>query len=60
MHDNEELWLESLYDKALDGGPMLLDNKIYNAIESGFDPTIFEMDQNYVLVYHEKSVLSDN
>ena len=34
MHDNEELCLESLYDKALD-------DKNYNAIESGFNPTIF-------------------
>src|SRR5680860_346327 len=38
---------------------MLLDDKHYNSIESGFDPTIFEMDRNYVLVDHEKSVLSD-
>ena len=40
-------------------GPMLLDDKHYNSIESGFDPTIFEMDRNYVLVDHEKPVLSD-
>ena len=54
MHDNEGLCLESLYDKALDDGPRLLDDKNYNAIESGFNPTIFEMDRNYVLVDHEK------
>ena len=52
--------LESLYDKALDDGPILLDDKNYNAIESGFNTTIFEMDRNYVLVDHEKPVLSDN
>ena len=34
--------------------------KNYNAIESGFDPTIFEMDLNYVLVDHENPVLCDN
>ena len=34
--------------------------KNYNAIESGFNPTIFAMDRNYVLVDHEKLVLSDN
>ena len=60
MHDNEELCLESLYDKALDDGPRLLDDKNYNSIESGFNPTIFEMDRNYVLLDHEKPVLSDN
>ena len=60
MHDNEGLSLESIYDKALDDGPMVLDNKNYNAIESGFDPIIFEMDRNYVHVDHEKPVLSDN
>ena len=42
MHDNEELCLESSYDKALDDGPILLDDKNYNATESGFNPTIFE------------------
>ena len=26
MHDNEEFCLESLYDNALDNGPMLLDD----------------------------------
>ena len=52
--------LETLYDKALDDGPILLDDKNYNAIESGFNPTIFEMDRNYVLEDHEKPVLSDN
>ena len=55
MHDNEDLCLESLYDKSLDDGPLLLDNKDYNAIGSGFYPTIFEMDQNYMLVDHERS-----
>ena len=48
MHDNEELCLESSYDKALDDAPILLDDNNYNAIESGFNPTIFEMDRNYV------------
>ena len=32
MHDNEELCLESSYDKSLDDGPILLDDKNYNAI----------------------------
>ena len=41
MHVNEELCLESLYDKALDDCPRLLDDKNYNAIQSGFNPTIF-------------------
>ena len=60
MHDNEELCLESFYDESLDDGPILLDDKNYDAIESGFDPTIFEMDRNYVFVDHEKPVLNDN
>ena len=34
--------------------------KNYNAVESGFDPTIFEMDKNYVLVDQENLVLSYN
>ena len=50
------MFLESSYDKALDDGPRLPDDKNYNAIESGFNPTIFEMDRNYVLVDHEKPV----
>ena len=60
MHDSEELCLESFYDESLDDGPILLDDKNYNAIESGFNPTIFEMDRNYVLVDHKKPILSDN
>ena len=35
MHDNEEFRLESLYDNALDDGPMLLDVTNYNATENG-------------------------
>ena len=31
MHDNEELFLESPYDKAVDDGPILLDDKNYIA-----------------------------
>ena len=34
--------------------------KNYNAIESGFDSTILEMDRNYVLVDKEKHVLCDS
>ena len=41
IHVNEELCLECSYDKALDDGPRLLDDKNYNTIESGFNPTIF-------------------
>ena len=96
MHDNDEFFLESLYDNALDDGPMLLDDINYNATENGIgevlnlarrspipfesdqsscytvvkswleevmilniDPTILELDMNYVLIDHEKHALCD-
>ena len=91
MHDNEEFFLEILYDNALDDGPMLLDVINYNATQNGiaisspipfmsdqsscfdiaksgkeevpilnFDPTILELDMNYVLLDHDKHALCDN
>ena len=60
MHYNEELCLESFYDKDLDDGPMLLDDKNYYAAEGGFDSTILETDGNYVIVVHEKHALCDS
>ena len=90
IHDNEEVCLESLYDNALDDGPMLLDVINYNATENrvaimcpisfksdqsscfdvaksgkeeklilNFDPTILELDKNYVFIDHEKHALCD-
>ena len=38
MNDNEELCLESLYDKSLDDGPILLDDKNYNVLKVGLIP----------------------
>ena len=35
MHDNEEVFLENLYDNALDDDPMLLDDINYNITENG-------------------------
>ena len=56
IHDNEEFCLESLYDNALDDGPILLDDINYNDIENGIgevltlairSPIPFESDQSY-------------
>jgi hypothetical protein len=92
MHGtNEKVCLENVYDKALDDGPILLDNIMYSTNENGigevltlsrspiplendqsscykflkggfesFDPTIFELDKNYVFVDHEKHALCDS
>ena len=38
MHDNEESCLESSYDKALDDGPILLDDKIIMLLKVGLIP----------------------
>ena len=73
MHGNKSVCLENVYDKALDDGPMLLDNIMHSTVESdqsscfsmsknGFEiynPTIFELGKNYVFVDHEKHALSD-
>ena len=40
IHDNEEFCLESLYDNALDDGPILLDDINYNAIENGIEEVL--------------------
>ena len=72
MH-GDEVCIENSYDKALDDGPMLLDNIMYSTVESdqsscfsisksgfaNFNPTIFELDTSYVFVDHEKHALSD-
>src|SRR6185369_11452647 len=91
MHGTNEFCLANVYDKALDDGPILLDNIMYSTNENGigevltlsrspiplendqsscykflkggferFDPTIFELDKNYVFVDHEKHALCDN
>src|SRR6185369_8213392 len=90
MHGNEKVCLENAYDKALDDGPILLDNIMYSnengdekvltlamspisfesdqssyykIVKSGFenyDPTILELDKNYVFVDHEKHALCDS
>ena len=91
MHDNEKIFLQNLYDNALDDGTMLLDAINYNATENriaimcpipfksdqsscfyiaksgkeeelilNFDPTIFELDMNCVLLDHDKHDLCDN
>ena len=73
MHGNEKVCLENVYDKALDDGPMLLDNITHFTIESDqsscfnmsksgfeiFDPTIL-LDRNYVFADHEKHALCDS
>ena len=55
MHDNEEFCLESLYDNALDDGPMLLYDINYNDTKNGIgkvftlarrSPIPFESDQS--------------
>ena len=74
MHGTKEFCLENVYDKALDDGPMLLDNIMHSTIESDqsscfsmsksgfaiFNPTIFELDKSYVFVDHEKNALCDS
>ena len=74
MHGNEKVCIQNVYDKALDDGPMLLDNIMYsitesvqsscfNIVKSGFenfDPTILELDKNYMFVDHEKHGLCDS
>ena len=74
MHGTKEFCLEKFYDKALDDGPMLLDNIMYSTVESdpsscfsmcksgfaNFNPTIFELDKSYVFVDHEKHALCDS
>ena len=70
MHGNKEVYLENVYDKALDDGPILVDNinctndqsSCYKMVKSGFEcfnPSIFELGKNYVLVDHEKHALCD-
>lgn len=49
MHGTKELFLESVYDKALDDGPMLLDAINYNATENRIatsSPIPLENDQS--------------
>jgi hypothetical protein len=51
-----------IYDNALDDGPILPNDINYTIIvKSGFnDPTVFELDKNYVFVDHEKHALYDS
>ena len=37
MHGNEKVCLENVYDKALDDGPLLLDNINYTTNEMGLE-----------------------
>ena len=64
MHGTKEFFLENVYDKALDDGPILNDqSSCYRIVKSGFEgfnPTIFELDKNYVFVDHEKHTLCDS
>src|SRR4051812_8353539 len=61
MHGTKEFCFENVYDKALDDGPILNDqSSCYKIVKSGFEgfnPTIFELDKNYVFVDHEKHSL---
>ena len=60
MHGTKEFCLENVYDKALDDGPMLLDNINCTTIENGIrgvlnlsrSPISFENDQSscYIIV----------
>src|SRR3954470_18070943 len=57
MHGTKEFFLENVYDKSLDDGPIENDqSSCYKIVKSGFDfsPTIFDLDKNYVSVDHEK------
>ena len=51
-----------IYDNALDDGPILPNDIYYTIIvKSGFDnPTVFELNKNYVFVDHEKHALCDS
>ena len=51
-----------LSDNALDDGPILPNDICYTTIvKSGFnDPTVFELNKNYVFVDHEKHALCDS
>ena len=64
MHCTKEFCLENVYDKALDDGPILNDqSSCYRIVKSGFEgfnPTIFELDKNYVFVDHENHALCDS
>src|SRR5215216_4246180 len=64
MHGTKEFFLENVYDKALDDGPILNDQSpYYNIVKSGFEgfnPTIFDLGRNYVFVDHENHALCDS
>ena len=51
-----------IYDNALDDGPILPNDINYTTIvKSGFNnPTVFELNKNYVFVDHEKHALCDS
>ena len=51
-----------IYDNALDDGPILPNDIYYTTIvKSGFnDPTVFELNKNYLFVDHEKHALCDS
>ena len=65
MHGTKEFCLANVYDKALDDGPILVDDQssCYKMVKSGFEcfnPTNFELDKNYMFVDHEKHALCDS
>ena len=51
-----------MYDNSLDDGPILSDNINYTAIvKSGLnDPTVIQLNKNYVFLDHEKHALCDS
>ena len=56
-------WLpNAIYDNALDDGPILPNDIYYTTIvKSGFNnPTVFELNINYVFVDHEKHALCES
>jgi len=50
-----------IYDNSLDDGPMLFNDIYTTIVKSGFNnPTVFELNRNYVFVDHEKHALCDS
>ena len=51
MNGNKSVCLENFYDKALDDGPMLLDNIMHSTVESD-QSSCFSMSKNGFEIYN--------
>ena len=60
--ENKNVLPNVIYDNALDDGPILPNNIYYTTIvKCGLnDPTVFELNKNYVFVDHENHALCDS